>query len=195
MGFRGEDSAVRGEDLCFRRDLVLAFVGFRVFVARLLGFRRESFGLCLGGSGGRRLSGLRGEDLGLVGSRAFVGIRAFVEGVGFGLSWRGIRGGEAFALSWRSFRAFAGRVSSFGGRLLGEGFGRILGLGRIWVSWGYELSWGGIQAFESVYESKASGSPLKRIDFASRLDFTRLDVRAASLKKELSWAPSCAAKP
>ena len=165
LGFRGEDSAVRGEDLGFRRDLVLAFVGFRVFVARLLGFRRESFGLCLGGFWafvGEEAFGLSWGGFGHRGDSGFCGDSGFRGGVGFGLSWRGIRGGEAFALSRRNFRAFAGRASSFGGRLLGEGFGlwwEDFGLGE-------DLGFVGVRAFVG----RNSGL---------RIGFTNLRLRAA----------------
>ena len=166
---------------------------FGVVVGRLLGFRRESSGLCLGGfwlSWGRRLSGLRGEDLGFVGIRAFVGgFRAFV----------------ARDSGWGGFRAFVARLSgfrregfwfwweAFWGRVSGCG-GRILGLGRIWGFVGVRAFVGRNSGFRIDF-MRLRAAPLKRIDFANRIDFTRLDVRAAPLKKELSWAPSCVGEP
>ena len=100
-------------------------------------------------SGFRGASGFRGEDLGFVGIRAFVGeVRASAGRVPTMLSWGGIRG-EGFGLSRRGLRVLVGR-------LLGEGFGLwsggfwafVGGFGFLWgVSGfrteGFGLSWGG----------------------------------------------------
>ena len=62
---------------------------------------------------------------------------------------------------------------------------------------GFGLSWG-ISGFRGGVRGKDSGfridctnlrPPLKRTDFANRIDFTRFELRAAPLKRELSWAP------
>ena len=110
---------------------------------RISGFRGERLG---------RILGFRGEDLG------FVGIRAFVES--FGLSWRGIRGGDAFGIS--CFRAFAGKASGFGGEASGVG-GVWAFVGRIWgfVRGGTSFRGEEFRLSNRFYESKASGSPLK----------------------------------
>ena len=163
---------------------------------------------------GRRLSGFRGEDLGFVGIRALVGVfrafaggsfRAFVARVS-GFRDEGFRE-EDFEFWWGGFW---GRVSGFGGEDFGlswgswgdSGFGgEALGFrGRIWAFVGdFGLSWGdsgfrgeGFGLSNRFYEFKA---PLKRTDFANRIDFTRLELRAAPLKRELTWAPSCAGEP
>ena len=68
---------------------------------------------------------------------------------------------------------------------------------------GFGLSWG-ISGFRGGVRGKDSGfridctnlrPPLKRTDFANRIDFTRFELRAAPLKRELSWAPRCACGP
>ena len=169
MGFRGEDSAFVAIWFWLSWGFGCSWRGFWACVGRVSGFAWEDFRL----SWERRLSGFRGEDSG------FVGIRAFVGWGGFGLSWRGIRGGEAFGLS-------RGRLRVLVGRLLGEDLG--------FRSWGYELSWGGIQAFDFT-NLRPRAAPLKRIDFANRTHFTKLELRAAPLQKELTWAPSCAGEP
>ena len=60
--------------------------------------------------------------------------------------------GEGFGLSWLSqekIRAFVGRDSGF---RAASGFrGEDLRFrGDLFFSWGFELSWGGIRAFESM---------------------------------------------
>ena len=138
LSIRGEDSAVRAEDLGFRGDSVLAFVGcswggFWAFVGRVSDFAWEDFGLSCGRFGLSWGGGFRA----FVGLRAFAGIRAFVGGF---RSW------EAFGLSWGRFRAFA-RVLV--GRLLGEGVGLRWGgfwaafVGRDWGFRGEDLGFRG----------------------------------------------------
>ena len=149
----GKDSGFREEDFGLSCDGIRAFVGrdwqswggfrafvgrdyCRAFVGRILSFR-EACGLSCGGSW---------AFVGRI--RPFVGrIWAFV-GIWFWLSWGEYLGfrrrlsrfrGETFGLSRGGLRVLAG---GFWGRVSGFG-GRILGLGKIWVSWGYELSWGG----------------------------------------------------
>ena len=79
----------------------------------------------------RGASGFRGEDLGFVGIRPFVGeVRAFAEpcfrGEGFGVGRLSGFRGEGFGLSRRGLRVLVGR-------LLGEGFGLWSGGFRAFV--------------------------------------------------------------
>ena len=96
-GFPGEDSG-EGFDLCGR---------IRAFVKRILGFRVMEFGRGEGLAVVGRLSGFRGERLGL----SCGGFWAFVKVAGFPV--------EDLGLSCDGIRAFVARVSGCSG----EGFG------------------------------------------------------------------------
>ena len=149
---------------------------------KVAGFWVEDLGLSCDG-----IRAFVGRDSGLGGFQAFVARVSGFRGEGFGLRWD-------FELLWED--------SSFRGKRFGLSWGFRLSWGgfgvsrRFGFSSEFELPCGGIRAFESIFTNLRPGAaPLKRTDFANRIDFTRLRVRAAPLKKELAWAPSCAGEP